>query len=236
MKQKNNPVYVSGKRIKEQYEISTATLQRWANEGKIDAVKTAGGHRLYNNNKVNELFGITEQKEKKRLCYARVSSTKQKKDLQRQVECLKQLYPEHTIIEDIGSGLNYQRKGFKNLVVQVCQGNVAQIVVLYKDRLQRFGFELLQQICELHNTELLVHHKTEEGHQTYNEELSEDLLSIVTYYTAKNNGKRSAINKKRRREQESKEENQSKRKKSDQSTSKNGRGSGSEQKDQIVSK
>jgi len=228
---KNNPVYVSGKTIRGQYEISTATLQRWANEGKIDAVKTAGGHRLYDSNKVNELFGFTQQKEKKKLCYARVSSTKQKKDLQRQVDCLKQLYPEHTIIEDIGSGLNYQRKGFKDIVVQVCQGNVEQIVVLYKDRLCRFGFELMQQICESHDTKLLVHHKTEEGHHTYNEELSEDLLSIITYYTTKNNGKRSAINKKRRRDQESKEENQSKRKKFDQSTSKDERGSRSEQKD-----
>lgn len=90
---------------------------------------------MYNIHQVEQILGQEGEEEKrKRMCYAPVSSAKQKEDLQRQVQELRNKYPEHEIIQEVGSGVNFQRKGFQKLLDQICEGLVSEIVVMHKDR------------------------------------------------------------------------------------------------------
>jgi predicted site-specific integrase-resolvase len=120
-----------------------------------------------------------------------VSSNKQKDDLKRQVENM-QLYLSaqgvpYEIITDIGSGINYKKKGLKELIKRIIQNEVDKVVVLYKDRLLRFGFELIEYIASLYNCDIEIIDTTE---QTEQQELVEDMIQIVTVFSAKLQGKR----------------------------------------------
>ena len=114
------------------------TLRRWANQGKIQFVKTAAGQHLYD---VDALLG--GNKPTRRICYCRVSSAQQKDDLDRQVASLQAQFPEHSIIRDVGSGLNFRRKGFQSLLESICKGEVGELVVAHRDRLARCCFDLI---------------------------------------------------------------------------------------------
>jgi predicted site-specific integrase-resolvase len=127
-------IYVSPHELAAKFGVSSQSLRRWANDGKISTIRTPGNYRLYNKADVIKVFGLehllqTTEQQKKSICYARVSSFHQKTDLDRQVDDLKKHYPHHTIITDIGSGLNYHRKGFVSLLEQVFQGDVREVVV-----------------------------------------------------------------------------------------------------------
>ena len=211
-------IFAGPKQICKKYRVQSVTLRRWAERGKIEHTVTPTGRYLYNIIQVEQALG-QEPKEtaRERICYTQVSSQKQKEDLKRQIDEFKQQYPEHTIIQDIGSGLNFKRRGFKNLVDKICSGIVEQVVIMYKDRLCRFGYELLEQICTKFQTELLVHCK--DADSTEEDELSKDLLVIINVFVARNNGRRTVSNKRRRREQakaKATESNQSKGKEEDQ--------------------
>lgn len=123
--------------------------------------------------------------------YCRVSSNKQKDDLERQIENMK-LYlsaqgKPYEIISDIGSGINYKKKGLKELIKRISQNKVEKVIVLYKDRLLRFGFELVEYIASLHNCEIEIVDNTEKSEQ---QELVEDLVQIITVFSCKLQGKR----------------------------------------------
>ena len=123
--------------------------------------------------------------------YCRVSSNKQKDDLERQIESMK-IYlnaqgKPYEIISDIGSGINYKNKGLKELIKRISQNRVEKVVVLYKDRLLRFGFELVEHIASLHNCEIEIIDHTEKSEQ---QELVEDLVQIITVFSCKLQGKR----------------------------------------------
>ncbi|CAG8723819.1 1168_t:CDS:2, partial [Dentiscutata heterogama] len=135
--------------------------------------------------------------EKKKICYARVSSDKQKEDLDRQCEHLREKYPDHELIKDIGSGLNWKRKGFTSILERSFHD---EVVVARKDRLCRFAYELVEWIFGKNDTKILVLGSDVNVDDTESGELAEDLLSIVTIFTARHNGLRSAQNRKRRRE------------------------------------
>jgi len=152
-----------------------------------------------------------QQQQRQCICYARVSSQKQADDLQRQVQDLRNAFPNHTILSDIGSGLNFTtRKGFLSLLDRALNGDLEEVVVMHKDRLCRFGIELVEHIFKRSSTKLVVYGASEnfnginssgdDGH-AYNAELAEDLMSIITVFVARHNGRRSAENKKRRREE-----------------------------------
>jgi len=164
-------------------------LRKWEKEEKIEAIRAPGGKRLYSVESLDKLFHV-ETKKKEKVCYTRVSSAKQKEDLERQVESLKTKYPEHRIIQDIGSGLNWKRKGFTSILESVYIRDIEEVVVLHKDRLCRFGIELVEFIFEKAGCKLLVHNKNDHHETTAEQELAEDLLSIVTVFVARNNGKR----------------------------------------------
>ena len=197
----NDERYIRATNIKKMYDISYTTLRRWAEEGKIRC--TTGPKRLYCIGDIQKHFNGGKnciEKEKSRICYARVSSDHQKEDLERQIEQLKSKYPQHEIISDIGSGLNWKRKGFTKILDKIISRTCEEIVVAYKDRLCRFGYELIEQICQKTDTKLVVLNKSDK----YNaeEELSEDLLSIVTVFVARNNGLRAGKNKREKARKE----------------------------------
>jgi predicted site-specific integrase-resolvase len=206
----DNESYISPRKITKQFDITSATLRKWSEDGKIrclrpNATGQRGGKRIYNLEDVRRIFGTGANiKPRKTICYARVSSTKQKEDLDRQIKFLKEAYKEAVIIKDIGSGLNWHRTGFKSILEQVYTGSVERVVVSYKDRLCRFGLELVEWIFKKANVKLVVLSK-DTGEQDLAKELSEDLLAITTIFVAKNNGIRAAKYRKQRKEKEGRE-------------------------------
>jgi len=191
----NDTKYVTATVIKKTFGVSGNTLRRWSDGGKIEAVKMLGGKRLYSIRDVKKVFNVDECTSK-RVCYARVSSSKQCEDLKRQITDLKSNYPDHEVIKDIGSGLNWKRSSFIALLDRVLKNEIEQIVVLHNDRMCRFAFELIEWICKKHRTKIVVHNKVDNGDT--HRELADDLLSVTNYFVAKNNGKRAAENRKRR--------------------------------------
>lgn len=169
------------------------TLRNWDKSCKLKPSHTgANGYRYYSHDQLREVLQIKEDPKNKLIIgYCRVSSNKQKDDLQRQIENMK-LYLEafnksYEIISDIGSGINYSKKGLRDLIKKVTAGQVEKIVVLYKDRLLRFGYELVEYIANLYGCEIEVIDNTE---KTEEQELVEDLIQIVTVFSCRLQGKR----------------------------------------------
>ncbi len=166
-------------------------------KGQIEVKRTNGGHRLYNLKKYlreNNIVPENEVEDRVKVCYCRVSSKKQEKDLKRQVDLMKKKYPEHNIIKDIGSGLNMKRKGLLELIQLAINGKLEEVVVTYKDRLARFGYDLIEWIIETYSKgKIKVINKKEE--ETPEDEITKDILQIMNVYVAKINGRRSRKNK-----------------------------------------
>lgn len=195
-------IYKSAAYFKNKYDVSSEYLRCLGERSKIRVVRTSDvGRRKYNVSDVGRLFQDvgTKRRGGDVIIYARVSSAKQKEDLVRQRDDLVGLYPEHTqVVTDIGSGVNFKRKGLGKILERVCDGMVSKVVVSFKDRLARVGFDCLEQVFRLHGTEIVVHHQNlqdEEGH-------TDDLIAIVTSFVASHHGKRASGNRKRRREEE----------------------------------
>jgi len=199
-----NARFVGANKIREKYNVSTATLQSWDKRGLVPTIRTVGGKRLYDFTKIEELFQSktsTPSDGRQSFIYARVSSAPQSNDLQRQKEELQQAYPTHTLIEDIGSGLNWKRPGFTRILDALLDGDVQELVVTHRDRLCRYGGELLDHIMDKAKCRFVVLSKTMEEHDP-SAELAEDLLSVVTVFVARNNGLRAGQNRRRRKQEE----------------------------------
>ncbi len=202
-----NNQYITPQAVSKIYGVSSTTLRNWAESGKIQFIRPNGGRRLYLKTDVDLVFQQNKDNNtdpslvtpivKQRILYARVSSTHQSEDLQRQITFLQSQYPNDTLIQDIGSGLNWKRKGLGQLLNQVFEGSVSEIVVAYKDRLCRFGFELIELICQQHQTIITILQPVAQTDDR-TQELAEDLLSIVTVFVAKNNGLRASKNRQNR--------------------------------------
>lgn len=151
------------------------TLRNWDNANKLKPHHTgANGYRYYSHQQLNEVLGISDSS-RKIIGYCRVSSNKQKDDLERQVEnmhkYLSSIDCEYEIIQDIGSGINYTKKGLRTLLQRINNKEISKIVVFYKDRLLRFGFELVEYMANLNGCEIEVLDSTEKTEQ---EELVEE--------------------------------------------------------------
>lgn len=196
--------FLSGMQIKNRWGLSTQTLHRWANDERVKTLRTPGGKRLYSLQDFEKIFKVpgSDKPSGGKICYARVSSKKQEPDLARQIETLHNAYPNHELIKDIGSGLNFKRPGFISILGRLHRGEIAEIVVLYKDRLCRFGYEIVEFLCEQSNCKIVVHNPANKAELNDSEELAEDLLSIVTVFVARNNGRRAAKNRKMRKDAE----------------------------------
>jgi predicted site-specific integrase-resolvase len=196
----DNEQYISPFKLTKQFDVTSGTLRRWAEDGKIRCLRPNNGKRIYNVNDVTKHFGIQPVKPNPTytICYARVSSLHQKEDLERQINLLKEQYPKAKIIKDIGSGLNWNRPGFRTLLEHLDSKTVSEVVVAYKDRLCRFGFELMEWIIKKANAKLVVLNANNDITDA-SRELSDDLLAITTVFVAKNNGLRAAHYRKQRK-------------------------------------
>jgi putative resolvase len=180
--------------------VSTQTLRRWEREGKDVAVqRTKGGQRRYDLSKMRPLaVGPDKLSRGATLAYARVSSHDQKEDLQRQEKMLEMFCSSHgwsfEIISDLGSGMNYQKRGLRKLLARIIEGNIGRLVLTHKDRLLRFGAELVFAICEMKGIEIVLINRSDEP--SFEEELAADVLEIITVFSARLYGSRSRKNKK----------------------------------------
>ena len=189
-------------------KITTRTLYNWEQAGRISSTKTLGGHRRYcwkdvlalaDGSKSEKVEGKQDRsgqsstskicKVRRRVCYCRVSSYGQKSDLERQIEFFRINFPDHEIVKDIGSGLNSKRKGFLSLLDASIAGDIQEIVVTHRDRLCRFDFELFERIVAKYSSGKIV--VLDQTKTSPEEELVQDLLSIVTVFSARLHGLRS---------------------------------------------
>ena len=173
---------------------TTKTLRNWDKNGKLKPVRVEDTwYRYYSQEQLNHFLGLKLEKQinKKIIGYCRVSSHKQKDDLERQIENIKTyMYAkgyQFEIITDIGSGINYNKKGLNQIIDMVTNSEVEKIVVLYKDRLIRFGYELIENLCNKFGTIIEIIDNTEKTEQ---QELVEDLVQIVTVFSCRLQGKR----------------------------------------------
>lgn len=167
--------------------LSVRMLQLMDRQGRLRVVRTPGGRRRIPESEVHRLMGEKEVREP--ILYARVSSHDQKKDLERQKERLLQAHPGAEMFYDIRSGLKFDRKGFRSVLKAVQERRVSKVVVLYEDRLARFGFDLLEQVFAAYGTSIEVLETTEKSSPEI--ELSKDLVSIITSFSARLYGMRS---------------------------------------------
>ena len=180
--------------------VSAQTLRRWEREGRLlPDERTAGGRRRYDLARLKpEKFRSQAEAVRKTVAYARVSSHDQKDDLERQKQVL-ELYCARQgwtfeVIADLGSGMNYHKKGLKRLLDAIIEGQVGRLVITHKDRLLRFGAELVFAICEAKNVEVVILNQGEDT--TFEEDLAKDVLEIITVFSARLYGSRSRRNQK----------------------------------------
>lgn len=172
--------------------VTTTTLRRMHQTGElIPAHISQGGTRYYSTEQLRTFQ--TNNLERKVVGYCRVSTPSQKNDLETQVQNIKTyMYAkgyQFEIIKDIGSGINYKNKGLRELISKIENGEVSKVVILYKDRLVRFGFELIEYLCEIHGVEIEIVDNTE---QSKEQELTEDLIQIITVFANRLYGQRSS--------------------------------------------
>ena len=220
--------FMTAKKAKEILGVHIQTLYNWERSGKIETIRTAGGHRMYNvkkyletyanpnyeetdtndkynnneiqNNKTdNEIDDKTDNKiknktknnkDKLNICYIRVSTLSQKNDLERQRKFMVDKYSTYEIIEDIGSGINFNRKGLRKIIKLAISGKINKLVVAYKDRLTRFGYELIEDLIKDYSNGHIIIEDSKDIKKEPKEELVEDVLQILNVYTAKINGLR----------------------------------------------
>lgn len=195
--------YVSGKKASEILGVHQRTLYQWDNKKLIETIRTPGGKRLYNVKKylenkekntsnvqtVNNPIINEKINNDRKYLYARVSSLGQKEDMERQKNVLVKKYPKYKLISDIGSGMNLNRKGLRFLIDKAIKGEVDEVVIVHKDRLCRFGYDLIEDIITKYsNGKITIIESVDKKEPK--EELVDDVLQIMNIFVAKINGMR----------------------------------------------
>jgi predicted site-specific integrase-resolvase len=175
-------MYLPSRKASKYLGVHPNTLRHWADTNKIKFIRNPAGQRLYDVASLEP-----EPQSKLQYCYCRVSSYKQKDDLQRQISFLKEKYPNHTIVSDIGSGLNFKRKGLLSILEQASLGNIQEVVVAHRDRLARFGFDLIRWLLEKNGGRILV---LDNLTLSPEKELVTDIISILTVFSCRIHGLR----------------------------------------------
>ena len=176
--------YITRREVLKVLGIHYHTLYSLAKKGDIKTLEV-GSRTLYDLDGYLKLKGAVP--EKINVCYCRVSSAKQKNDLTRQINEMKLNYPKHLIISDIGSSLNFERKGLNELIDLAINQKLNEVVIAYKDRLCRIGYELIEHlIIKYSNGKITILNKSEE--ETPEQELTKDIITIMNVYVAKVNG------------------------------------------------
>ena len=201
--------YLSGSKASKVLGVHQRTLHNWDEKKLIETIRTPGGKRLYNVRKylqnreknedvkkkiINENINVIINENindniKKKIIYARVSSVGQKQDLERQILSLQTDYPNYELIKDIGSGVNLNRKGLRKIIDYGIRGEIEAVIIMHKDRLCRFGYELIEDLIKKYsNGKIIIVNKKEVKEPK--EELVEDVLQIMNIFVAKINGMR----------------------------------------------
>lgn len=176
--------------------VSRDTLRRWEAAGKITVERTPSGHRRYDLVQLRGLVPSRISSDRTTLAYVRVSSQNQKKDLKHQITILESFCAindwKFELIQDIGSGINYRKSGLRQLIQRICQGDIGRLVLTHRDRLLRFGSELIFSLCEHFGTEVVIINATSLAE--FEEEMAEDILEIITIFSARLYGSRNDKN------------------------------------------
>jgi len=182
-----NKIY-KPKEFAELLNVTVTTLQRWDREGVLKAYRNPKNRRFYTEQQLKDFIGEkSDQDSGKNVIYARVSNRGQKDDLENQISFLRQCANASgqiidEVITDIGSGLNYKRKKWNQLLDDVMERKVSKIFIAYKDRFIRFGYEWFEELCEKHGTEIIVINNEEMSPE---KELVEDLVSIIHVFSCR---------------------------------------------------
>ena len=172
----DNKKYLGGKKASEILGVHQRTLYLWEKKGMIKTIRTKGGKRFYNVNKfikerecekknidcIEDLEQLDKIDEKLKLSYVRVSTISQKDDLERQKQMIITAYPKHLMIKDTGSGKNLNKRGILKIINLAIQGKIQELVIAYKDRLTRFGYELIEYLIKKYsNGKIIIINKKE---------------------------------------------------------------------------
>ena len=185
--------YVKPNIARKELGVSNDTLRTWASTGQLKTITAESGHRLY------DISSFTKDKEfepiqyGKKYIYCRVSSGKQKADLGRQIDYLKSQYPTHEVISETASGINFKRKMLNKIMDEAIKGMVSEVVVAHRDRLCRIAWKHFEWLFERLGVNLIVHNKSEYSPE---QELQEDLLSIIHVFSCRHYGARRKYTKK----------------------------------------
>jgi len=178
--------YINSKEIRKLYgNITTQTLYNWRKTGKIKFKKINSKTILYD---IEDLKELNENQNSLNIIYARVSNSKQKEDLNRQVKVLSDYCVStgnicHKIITDIASGMNENRDGLKELLSLLLESKINKVFISYKDRLTRFGFGYFEYLFSKYNSEIVILNNTKE--EDFQDELTNDLISIIHHFSMK---------------------------------------------------
>ena len=168
--------------------VSVKTLQRWDREGILIAKRTPTDRRYYTEDQYLEYIGSSTKSKRKTIAYVRVSSANQKDDLRNQITFIRNYVNAKgeildDVIEDVGSGLNYNRKHWNDLLLnQIPKGEIEKIYITYKDRFVRFGFDWFERFCNHYNCEIVVINNPDTSPQ---KELVDDLISIIHVFSCR---------------------------------------------------
>lgn len=178
--------------------VSTSTLRRWEASGRLVPIRTEGNQRRYDLAALRPELHHGAQAFHRTIAYARVSSHDQDADLERQKQVLASYCASQgwtfEVIADLGSGMNYRKKGLNHLLDGILDGNVGRLVLTHKDRLLRFGAELVFALCQARQVEVVIINQGDDA--GFEEELANDVLEIVTVFSARLYGSRSHRNRK----------------------------------------
>ncbi|XZN94507.1 MAG: IS607 family transposase [Microcoleus sp.] len=191
--------YVTPRKAANALGVNPRTLARWSEDGLIKTIKTEAGQRRYDIAEyLKQKSGTTELARPSTVLYARVSTSSQRDDLKRQTEALTTSYPGSEVITEIGSGLNFRRRKLNTILERIISGDIQCLVVAHKDRLARFGFELIEWLCEKFDCKVVVLYQQKYSPET---ELVQDMLSVVHCFSSRLYGLRK-YEKKLREDQE----------------------------------
>ena len=173
--------------------VTVKTLQNWDKQGTLKAYRTPTNQRFYTEEQLNQVLNLSNNNQNKKqglkIGYCRVSTHNQKNSLENQEEYLRSYTNAKGVIldevfTDIDSGINYSRKNFNKILELVEAGEISEIYVTYKDRFVRFGFDWFNNFCEKHGSKIIILNQPSTSPE---QELAEDLLNIVTVFSARNN-------------------------------------------------
>jgi len=187
-------------KLSKELGVTPDCIRKWEKKGKISSIKTSGKHRRFDLDKVLSQLNDKDLKKVKKstLIYARVSTKADKDNLERQIIRLENYSAangwQYEVISDIGSGLNFNKKGLKDLIHKIESNKYDRLLLNYKDRLLRFGSEIIFEICKLHDVEVII--LNQQQSKSFEEELVDDIITIIHVFSSRLYGSRSHKNKK----------------------------------------